>query len=51
MEKIATLPTPIQVSYRDHEVNLAGVNTSSTAEDIKKYTIFGERIADFLPYR
>ena len=51
MEKIATLPNPIHVSYLDHEVNLAEVNTSGTTEDVKKYTIFGERIADFLPYR
>ena len=51
MEKIARFPTPIQVSYHDHEVNLAEVNTSGTREDVKKYTIFGERIADFLPYR
>ena len=51
MEKIARFPTPIQVSYHDHEVNLAVVNTSATTENFKKYTIFGERIADFLPYR
>ena len=51
MEKIATLPTPIQVSFHDHEVNLAEVNTNGTSENVKKYTIFGERIADFLPYR